>query len=205
MLSKDNIISVLNLFSSNIKEKAEYLSSIDAKFGDGDHGFTMTKIANAIENVLLESTDYRTKEIFDKISKASSNVGGGAAGPLWGIFFEGLGNPIENDNIDTDTIKKMFIGSLEALEEITPAKKGDKTMMDALIPVIEETSKLSNDTTIKNILEVAYNSSVEGAKNTEKYQAKFGRAKNYKEQSIGTPDCGAISMSIFFESFYNGI
>jgi len=205
MLQKSDIISVLKLFSSNIKEKSDFLSSLDAKFGDGDHGFTMTKIANVIENVLLESNDLSTKDIFNKISKASSNVGGGAAGPLWGLFFEGLGSPIESDNIDIDTIKKMFVGSRETLEEITPAKKGDKTMMDALIPVIEETSKLSNDTTVKSLLEVAYKASLEGANDTKKYQAKFGRAKNYKEKSIGTIDCGAVSMSIFFESFYNAV
>ena len=205
MLQKSDIISVLKLFSSNIKEKADYLSDLDAKFGDGDHGFTMTKVANAIDKVLLESDDFSIKDLFNKISKASSNVGGGAAGPLWGLFFEGLGSPIESESIDTGTIKKMFVGAKETLGEITPAKKGDKTMMDALIPVIEETDKLPSDTPIKSLLEVALKASLEGADNTKKYQAKFGRAKNYKEQSIGTPDCGAISMSIFFESFYNAI
>lgn len=201
MLNKSNIISFLCLFSSNIKENSNMLSELDAKFGDGDHGITMSKIANAIDDVLKESDNLSTKEIFYSIKSKISLLAGGAAVPLWSVFFDGLSKPIENDDLSFETIKKMFASSLEELASISNAKVGDKTMMDSLIPVVEKTSTL-DDGDIKNLLEISSKTAIESAENTKNYAAKFGRAKNYKEQSIGTPDCGAISMSIFFKSFY---
>ena len=98
----------------------------------------------------------------------------------------------------------MFATSLDEISSISNAKVGDKTMMDCLIPVVEKTSVLEN-VDIKNLLEISSKVAIEGAENTKNYAAKFGRAKNSKEQSIGTADCGAISMSIFFKSFYEAI
>ena len=38
-----------------------------------------------------------------------------------------------------------------------------------------------------------------GMEASKQYVAKFGRAKSYKEQTIGTPDAGAASMAFFFQ------
>ena len=164
----------------------------------------MSKIANTIDDVLKESDNLSTKEIFSSISSKISLLGGGAAVPLWAMIFEGLSKPIEGDDISFEIIKKMFMSSLDEIFSISNAKVGDKTMMDCLIPVVEKTSVLDNGD-IKHLLEISYKTAIEGAENTKNYAAKFGRAKNSKEKSIGTPDCGAISMSIFFKSFYDAI
>ena len=37
-----------------------------------------------------------------------------------------------------------------------------------------------------------------GAENSKNFVSKFGRAKSYGAQTIGTPDAGAMSMAYFF-------
>ena len=42
-----------------------------------------------------------------------------------------------------------------------------------------------------------------GAAASEQFASKFGRARSYGEQTIGTPDAGAVSTSLFFRGLAN--
>ena len=37
------------------------------------------------------------------------------------------------------------------------------------------------------------------------FPSKFGRARSYKEQTIGTPDAGAVSTALFIRGMAEGI
>ena len=50
----------------------------------------------------------------------------------------------------------------------------------------------------------AAKAAAEGAENTKRFASKFGRAKSYGQQTIGTPDAGAVSMSCFFQGLAQG-
>ena len=52
---------------------------------------------------------------------------------------------------------------------------------------------------VRELVEAAKEAPARGAKESEQYVSKFGRARSYKEQTIGTPDAGAVSMSWFFQ------
>ncbi len=119
MFVKSNVIKSLQNFSVSIKENATMLSEIDAKFGDGDHGITMTKVANVVDEVLENKDNLSTKEIFATIATKTSKLSGGAAIPLWYMFFEGLSKPIEGDDLSCDVIKKMFAASISEISVIS--------------------------------------------------------------------------------------
>lgn len=186
------------------KAESAYLSDIDSRFGDGDHGVTINKIAMLIERKVSEWGDESLGEFIEDLGDEIMSVNGGSAGPLYGTMIGGLGEPLRDiDQIDGQVLKKMFLGSLSAMEDITKAKVGDKTMMDALIPAVEAANKAEND--ITEVLTSASKAAVEGAKASEAFISKYGRARSYKEQTIGTPDAGAVSASIFFVGLAEGI
>lgn len=54
-------------------------------------------------------------------------------------------------------------------------------------------------------MEAAAQAAQEGAKASEQFVSKFGRARSYKEQTIGTPDAGAVSTALFFRGLAQGI
>ena len=88
------------------------------------------------------------------------------------------------------------------MEDITNAGVGDKTMMDALIPAVEAAQKAEDD--VMAVLRRP-RSRPRGAKESEQYVSKYGRARSYKEKTIGTPDAGAVSTSSFFAGLCDGL
>ena len=72
---------------------------------------------------------------------AIMEVRGGSAGPLYGTLIGGLGVDLNDgeNTLEAEGVKRMFTGCLSEMEDITTAKVGDKTMMDAPIPAVHGT------------------------------------------------------------------
>ncbi|MCE1252358.1 MAG: dihydroxyacetone kinase subunit L [Anaerolineae bacterium] len=204
MITKPLLTHMLLSSATKWIEQSDAFSELDARFGDGDHGVTMKKIALHIQTALENWQDQSIKQFIDELGTAVMGIGGGSAGPLWGTLIGGLALPLADDtaSIDGDLLKTMLASALDEMQSISTAKVGDKTLMDALIPAVEAAQNCSGD--INAILNAAATAARQGAENTANFAARFGRAKNYKEQSIGTPDAGAISLTVFFEGLASG-
>lgn len=50
-----------------IKQNQDYLTELDSKFGDGDHGYTVSKISDFIEKTIHDNEDKSLKEIYELI------------------------------------------------------------------------------------------------------------------------------------------
>ena len=173
------------------------LTEIDSKFGDADHGLTMSKIARAISEA-VEQSEGGIQSMLDDAATAVMSLNGGSAVPLWNTWLDGMqeGAP-EGEEMDTAGIQAMFAKALEELDDMSGAKVGDKTMMDALIPASEAIAAYTGDES--GLFEAAAQAARQGAEATRQFVSKFGRAKSYGQQTIGTPDAGAMSMSYFFQ------
>ena len=167
------------------------LTEIDSKFGDADHGLTMSKIARAISQAVEEFQG-------GDAAMAVMGLNGGSAVPLWNTWLDGLQEAApEGDEVDVAGLKAMFAHAFEALDEISGDKAGDKTMMDALIPASKAIAAYQGQEA-GGLFEAAAKAAQAGAEASKGFAAKYGRAKSYKEQTIGTPDAGAVSMAYFF-------
>ena len=173
------------------------LSDIDARFGYADHGLTMSKIAGAISGA-VSASEGGIQSMLDDAAMAVMELNGGSAVPLWNTWLDGLQEgAAEGDEISIEGLKDMFAHALSALEDISGAKVGDKTMMDALIPATEAVGAYEGSDEA-GLFAAAAAAAAEGAENSKNFVSKFGRAKSYGEQTIGTPDAGAVSMACFF-------
>ncbi len=124
----------------------------------------------------------------------------GSTSTLLGAFFLGMSDHASGTELDAAGVKALFAGGLANVQKQTKAQKGDKTMMDALIPAVEAIQTCPSDD-IKEILEAGAKAALAGAAATVEMKANFGRARNYGERSIGYADSGATSWSCMFESF----
>ena len=204
LLAKPEIIQMFKKIALLWNENKDYLSQIDSRFGDGDHGNTIGKIASLMEKSIEGWEDDDMETFIEDLGDNTMEIGGGSAGPLYGTMIGGLSGPLEgNRPIDAKILKEMFTECLSAMEDITTAGIGDKTMMDALIPAVDAAQKADDD--IMAILKAAKEAAVRGAKESEQYISRYGRARSYKEQTIGTPDAGAVSTSLFFAGLYDGL
>jgi len=176
----------------------EELTQIDAKFGDADHGFTMAKVCTAIGRAIEES-DGGIQTMLDDAAMAVMAINGGSAVPLWNTWLDGMQEGAADDEeTDVEGIKAIFARAFEELDEMSGAKVGDKTMMDALIPASQAIAAYEGDD-VSELFAAAAKAAAEGAENSKNFPSKFGRAKSYGAKTIGTPDAGAKSMACFFE------
>lgn len=199
------VAAMLTGAAERLEENADRLSEIDSRFGDGDHGITMNKISRLIAEQVPLWGDRSLQAFLDDLGMAAMEVKGGSAGPLYGTLISGLGALLEADEreVDADGVRRMFAGVLQELGDITQAQVGDKTMMDALIPAVEAARAAKGD--VKEVLEAAAQAAEAGAKASEGFVAKYGRARSYHEQTIGTPDAGAVSAALFVRGLAEGL
>ena len=205
MIDRERFSRMLEESARLMLEEADALSEIDSKFGDGDHGITVTKIAKVIQQqVAAWDEGQPLKDFLEDLGMDVMAVRGGSAGPLYGTLVGGLGVELaDNETVVTgDTARRMFAGCLSELRDITTAQVGDKTMMDAVVPAVEAAQACASDDPA-DVFAAAADAAEAGAAASEQFASKFGRARSYGEQTIGTPDAGAVSTSLFFRGLAN--
>ena len=196
-MTKTEFAARLQQACASVTAAEQELTEIDSKFGDADHGLTMTKIAGAISGAVAES-DGGIQSMLDDAAMAVMVLHGGGAVPLWNTWLDGMQeNAPDGDEIDTAGLQAIFARALEALNEMSGAQVGDKTMMDALIPASEAIAAYTGNDE-QELFAAAAEAATRGAEASKQFVSKFGRAKSYGTQTIGTPDAGATSMAYFF-------
>jgi len=204
LLSKETFSAMFKHTEDLWLKNVDRLSDIDSRFGDGDHGITIGKIARAISECMENWNDESIHETIVSLSEKILGISGGSAGPLYGTLIGGLALPLSDETaIDAELLKKMLQGCYDEMTGITKARVGDKTMMDALIPAVE--AAVASDGDIPAILSAAAEAAALGAAATENFASKFGRARSYGDKTIGTQDAGAVSTSLLFQGLYEGL
>ncbi len=196
MVTKEDFRRRLMNACRSVRDSEAELTDIDSKFGDADHGYTMTKVCNAIEDA-VKASGGNIREMLDDAATAVMGLNGGSAIPLWNTWLDAMQEAApESQEVSEEELKEMFRSALAELDDFSGAQEGDKTMMDALIPATRALCAAEGDGA--EILRQAAEAAIAGAEATKNFAAKFGRAKSYGTKTIGTPDAGALSMSRFF-------
>jgi dihydroxyacetone kinase-like protein len=186
-----------------IIEKKAYLTEVDSKIGDGDHGIGMSGGMKKAKEALEAKgpfTDINT--VFKTTGMTMLNSMGGASGVIFGSMFLGGIKGMELlTELDGSSFTKIMRGSLDAIKERGKASLGDKTMVDALEPAVVALENGNSDDLVQ-LLSDAKVAALQGVENTKKYIAKYGRAKSLMERAIGYQDAGATSVSIIFDAMY---
>ena len=201
-LTIDNFKTMLTTALANIKAREDEFSKLDAVIGDGDHGQAIVTAMSAIVATAEKGTEFKTMLNdmgFDVMLQLS-----GSTSTLLGAFFLGMSDHVSGTQLDAAAVKAMFAGGLTNVQKQTKAQKGDKTMMDALIPAVEAIQNCPSDD-IKELINAGAEAALAGAQSTIELKANFGRARNYGERSIGYMDSGAASWSCMFASFSEAI
>jgi dihydroxyacetone kinase-like protein len=189
--------AMMNVTLTNITERADELSKLDAITGDGDHGTAIVTAIKAIVNSGNNAAEFNvmlTDMAFGVMEEAC-----GSTSTLIGAFFLGMADRAKGDELNVVELKQTFRAGLASLQEQTNAKVGDKTMMDALIPAVEAMESAEGD--VAAIMNKAAEAALAGAEKTIAMKANFGRARNLGERSIGSADPGATSWACMFKSF----
>ena len=178
--------------------EAEF-SELDAALGDGDHGQAIVGAMKVVVEKLSAGANFRSAlgdagmEVLMAVSGSTSTL----LGALLLGMSDGVGAV---DVIGAKDFKSMFGWGLKNVQQQTRALVGDKTMMDALIPAVDAILDCESED-IAQIMASAAEAAAKGAEATVAMQARFGRARNYGERSVGVMDSGAASWSCMIAAF----
>ena len=177
-------------------------SALDAAAGgDGDHGEAIVAATRAL--AAAEGGDFKSL-LEDMVSHLESDVSGSTSS-LYGTLFEGMADALDAGKVELSAqeIADLFAAGLEELGFATKAKVGDKTFMDALIPAVEALKAHAAEGEAA-MFAAAAAAAKAGSDATAQMQAKFGRAKNLGERSIGPIDAGSASNADIWACFAAG-
>lgn len=197
-LTIQDFVAMWSRALEQVKVNADEFSRLDAVIGDGDHGTAIVQALTSIVESAEKGTEF--KAMLNDMGFNVMMQTSGSTSTLLGGFLLGMSDHSEGTELDASQVKEMFKGGLEGVKKQTQAQRGDKTMMDALIPAVD--SMVSVDSShIKQLLETAAQAAQKGAEETVAMKANFGRARNYGERSIGHADSGASSWACMFKAF----
>lgn len=184
------------------------LTQLDQRIGDGDHGIGM-KIGFSRLLALLEGQSFPDiRELTRQSGLELVKTMGGASGVIFGSLFIG-GCPALAEGaaaIDAGTLVRFFEGAAASIAARGGAKRGDKTMLDALAAAVDSMrSSYEDGGDVLAVLRAGADGAQEGAEATKGMLPQLGRSKNFRDSAFGYPDPGAVSTAILFQGLYQGV
>jgi len=191
----DEMVRMLRGAAEKVTTQHETLSKLDAAIGDGDHGTAMRRAMGHLVKAVADNRSRDLASVLNDVGWAILSAGGGSTGPLFGTFFMGMGEgTADRATLDATALAEAFEAALATVRKQTKAEPGDKTMIDALVPAVEGLrAAVDEGLDPAAALARAADAAEQGAASTKDMQARFGKAKNLGERSLGTPDPGATS------------
>lgn len=200
------IKDALDAVAAAIIAQKDYLTDLDRQIADGDHGINMARGFQAAMDAVEEMNDTtKPGPVLETIGRAFIHNVGGAAGPLYGTgFIKAAAVCDEDTKLNVASFEKLLGAAIAGIEKRGHAKKGDKTMLDALIPIhacfLPENAE---GKTLFEVLQDASHAAKEGVDYTKTIAARRGRASLVGERSIGHEDPGAVSSMLMYRALYN--
>ncbi|KAF8637501.1 hypothetical protein AX17_002786 [Amanita inopinata Kibby_2008] len=180
-------------------EVSSELTAFDEVTGDGDCGETFSRGANAILQSLdkgkLSVESRNLGKLVSEIGEVLEHTMGGTIGALFAIYFAALSRSLETSSGWPASLNDALL----SLSKHTPAKPGDRTIMDALYPFCASLADGED-------IETASRAARRGAENTRGMQPKLGRAVYVRELSRELPpDPGAWGIVAIVEGLAQGL
>lgn len=194
-LTLADVEQAIDVTCDTVIRNEKYFSDLDGLAGDGDFGTSLATGFKVIKADLPTIDKSAVGAMLLKISMICSKHVGGSSGPIWGTGFMRAGMASKGlTEIDYATLTAMVGSALEGIMARGGAKRGDKTLLDALIP-IHETLEAMDGSDLKAVL-AAVTGVADGAiDETRTLVAHRGRASQVGERSSGTPDPGIVGIA----------
>lgn len=196
---------IIKAVGNAVIEQKQFLTDLDQAIGDGDHGINMARGFESVFtkiDALGDGKDIGT--ILKTVGMGLISSVGGASGPLYGTAFMRAAVPANGKTeIDLDTAILMIEAALKGIQDRGKAQPGEKTMVDALIPIRDAfiNGKDAGKTLIECLAE-AVKAAENGVEYTKTIIATKGRASYLGERSLGHQDPGATSLTVMTKALY---
>ena len=202
MISYDDILAWVRRFAAVVAENKTYLTELDSAIGDADHGINMDRGFTAVVGKLDGLAGSDIGQTLKTVGTTLVSTVGGASGPLYGMFFMGMGGAVAGkEALTAEEFATAFEAGLSGVLRIGKAEPGAKTMVDALIPARDALrAAIADGASAGDAVARMADAAQQGMLATVPLVARKGRASYLGERSAGHQDPGATSTHLLLRS-----
>ncbi len=202
VVTRNDVLKWIRAYAAVLKENMAYLTELDAKIGDADHGANMNRGFQAVLQKLPDNEEKDIGAILKVVGMALLSKVGGAGGPLYSTLFIQAGKTIDGKfEFGLEDWAKALEAATSGVINLGKASLGDKTMVDALIPAVEALKEASQQgLSLGEGLALSAKAAEEGMIATIPLVARKGRASYLGERSAGHQDPGATSTFMLLDT-----
>lgn len=195
------VYQCLKEIGDKIMANKDFLTDLDREIGDADHGVNMARgFAAVVEKVPEDEGDIGAA--LKKTGMTLLSTVGGASGPLYGTAYMEAAKVFEGKTaVSPEDFKAALEAAIAGIQKRGKAVKGEKTMLDALMPAYDAFSeKVDAGADLNEALDAACAAAAEGVEYTKTIAATKGRASYLGQRSVGHQDPGATSATLTLET-----
>ncbi len=199
-----DIERAVKITAATVLRNEQYFCHLDGLAGDGDFGTSLATGFRIIDAELPTIDKSAIGAMLLKISMLVSKHVGGSSGPIWGTGFMRAAMVSKGkESVTLAEAAEMLGSAIEGIQARGGAKLGDKTLLDALIPVQEKMKEHGASAnpdlalTLKECADVAE----QAIETTRSLVAHRGRQSQVGERSSNTPDPGICAIAILLQDW----
>jgi phosphoenolpyruvate---glycerone phosphotransferase subunit DhaL len=191
---------VVRTVAQTAVDNETYFCDLDAVVGDGDFGYSL---ARGFEVVLGDWDAMEYSDVGGLLKKTAIVLTkriGGTSGPIWGTAFLRAGGALTDvPEPSGEQVIAAMRAAIEGIKQRGNTDLGDKTLLDALVPAVDELEVALPDGAGAAIERAAVKAR-EAAEATKGMLAQRGRASYTGDRSRDSVDAGAIGVAVMFEA-----
>ena len=195
------VYDCISRIGDTIEENKDFLTDLDREIGDADHGVNMARGFHAVVEKIPKD-DANIGAVLKKTGMTLLSTVGGASGPLYGTAYMEAGKVMAGKTeMTAEDFSAILKAAIAGIQKRGKAVRGEKTMLDALIPASEIfDEKIAEGSDIVTALNAACEEAEKGIEFTKTIRATKGRASYLGDRSIGHQDPGATSATLTLET-----
>ena len=197
-ISQAAIEQAVQTTANTVLRNEQYFSHLDGLAGDGDFGTSLATGFRVIDAELPTIDKSSIGTMLLKISMLVSKHVGGSSGPIWGTgFMKAAALSKGKTEVSLEELAAMIGNAVDGIMARGGAKLGDKTLLDAVIPVSEKLKEhAASGTTDLGVVLADCTAVADGAVDETRHLiAHRGRASQVGERSANTLDPGIVAIA----------
>ncbi|GGL24355.1 dihydroxyacetone kinase subunit L [Halarchaeum grantii] len=194
------LLDALERIDERLHDEQAYLTELDSRIGDADHGNNLARGISAVTEKRDELAGKPIDEAVKTVGTTLVSEVGGAAGPLYGGSVLSASQELEG-GLDAESAVAFAEAYREKLTERGGARPGDKTMVDAVTPAVHTFQRAVEEDDLPSVdaLAKAVDAARRGVEYTVPLRASKGRASYLGLRGVGHRDPGATSTLFVLE------
>jgi dihydroxyacetone kinase-like protein len=194
--------AVIHRLAEVFEEHRSQLNELDARIGDGDHGLSMSRGFNAVQDHFEDNPPAGISAALTQGGMQFNEKAGSTIGVLIFSAMRQAGRAVEGKaDLGLPDLAAMLEAAVEAIRKRGKAEPKQKTILDSLHPSLLAlraglAASEPEEKTVRRAMEAA----ARGAESTREMRAGIGRARWFAERSVGELDPGAVSGRLIVET-----